>query len=95
MVMRLTPKGRRVSAWVPAISAASASGIKEPPAMTPKPPALLMADTSRRSLTQLMAPPMMATLLPRKRAPRSCSRSSAARAAWSGARRSGLTMSGI
>ena len=80
MVMRLTPNGRVVSAWVPAISCASASGPMEPPAMTPKPPALLMAETRVRSLTQLIAPPMIATRLPRKRRPRSDSRSNSARA---------------
>ncbi len=32
----------------------------EPQAITPKPPAFEMADTRVRSLTQLIAPPMMA-----------------------------------
>ena len=44
MVIRLTPNGWLVSAWVPAISAASRSGVIEPQAITPNPPALEMAD---------------------------------------------------
>ena len=46
MVRRLTPNGRAVSAWVPAISSASASGPMEPPASPPQPPALLMELTA-------------------------------------------------
>ena len=60
MVIRFTPKGWSVSACVPAISPASMSGSIEPHAMTPKPPALEIAATRWRSLTQLIAPPMMA-----------------------------------
>ena len=60
MVIRLTPNGLSVSAWVPAISASSSAGVIEPQAITPKPPALEMAATRWRSLTQLIAPPMMA-----------------------------------
>jgi hypothetical protein len=60
MVIRLTPKGLLVSAWVAAISSASRSGIIAPQAMTPKAPALERAATRLRSLTQLMAPPRMA-----------------------------------
>ena len=44
MVIRFTPNGLSVSAWVPAISAASRSGSIEPQAITPKPPALEIAD---------------------------------------------------
>ena len=60
MVIRLTPNGRSVSDWAPAISADSMSGSIEPQAITPKPPALEIAATRWRSLTQLIAPPMMA-----------------------------------
>src|SRR5215472_12670372 len=49
--------------------------------MTPKPPAFEMAATRWCSLTQLMAPPMMATRQPRNAAPRAHSASSRARAA--------------
>src|SRR5579875_2553463 len=48
--------------------------------MTPKPPALEMAATRWRSLTQVMAPPRMPTSQPRKRVPRAQSASSRARA---------------
>ena len=80
MVMRLTPKGREVSAWVASISAASWSGFIAPQAMTPKPPAFEMAATRWRSLTHVIAPPMMPTSQPRKRVPRAQSASSRARA---------------
>ena len=70
MVMRLTPKGRSVSAAVAAISAASRPGDIEPEAMTPKPPAFESADTRCRSDTQVMAPPMMASSQPRNSRPR-------------------------
>ena len=60
MVIRLTPNGAAVSAWVAAISAPAGPGSCEPQAITPKPPALEMAETRWRSLTQLIAPPMMA-----------------------------------
>src|SRR5271165_1353599 len=83
MVIRLTPNGRSVSAWVPAISAASRSGVIEPQAITPKPPALDMAATRWRSLTQVIAPPMMAWRQPRNAVPRTHSASSRARAAAS------------
>ena len=59
-MIRLTPNGRPVRPEVAAISVASISGDMEPEAMTPKPPALEMADTRLRSETQVMAPPMMA-----------------------------------
>ena len=56
MVIRLTPNGLSVSALVPAISASSRSGVIAPQAITPKPPALLIAETRVRSETQLIAP---------------------------------------
>ena len=61
MVIRFTPKGLSVSAWVPAISSARRSGSIAPLAITPKAPALESAATRLRSLTQLIAPPMTAT----------------------------------
>src|SRR3546814_16131440 len=70
MVMRLTPKGRVVRFFVSAISVSSRSGVMAPQAMTPKPPALEMAETRLRSEIQLIAPPMMATSQPRKSVPR-------------------------
>ena len=70
MVMRLTPKGRVVSALVAAISASSSAGVIAPQAITPKPPALLMADTRLRSETQLIAPHRIACSLPRNSHPR-------------------------
>src|ERR1700722_9579536 len=79
IVIRLTPNGLLVIACVPAISAASRSGVIEPQAMTPNPPALEIAATRWRSLTQLMAPPMIAIGQPRNAIPRVQSRSSAAR----------------
>ncbi len=81
MVIRFTPNGSDVAAWVAAISASSNAGPMDPQASTPKPPALLMAATSVCSLTQLMAPPMMAVRVPRKARPRAHRRSSRARAA--------------
>ena len=45
MVIRLTPKGFVVSAWVAATSSASRFGPIAPQAITPKPPALLIAAT--------------------------------------------------
>ena len=74
MVMRFTPNGFSVSALVAAISASSRSTVIAPQAITPKPPALDMAATRLRSLTQLIAPAMMATSLPRNAAPRSMRR---------------------
>src|ERR1700722_19587792 len=53
----------------------------EPQAITPKPPALESALTRCRSLTQLIAPPMMAIGQPRNAVPRDHNRSSRARAA--------------
>ena len=41
---------------VAAISASSRSGVIAPQAITPKPPALEIAETRLRSLTQLIAP---------------------------------------
>ena len=70
MVMRFTPKGLFVIAFVAAISASSSSGVIAPQAITPKPPALLIADTSLRSETQLIAPHMMACCEPRNSLPR-------------------------
>ena len=61
MVIRLTPNGFCVSALVPRSPRAAAPGVIEPQAMTPKPPALEIAATRCRSLTQLIAPPMMAS----------------------------------
>src|SRR3954471_23916984 len=81
MVMRLTPNGRLVRAFVSAISTSSSSGVIAPQAITPKPPALEIAETRFRSLTQLIAPPMMATRQPRNAVPRDHSRSSSTRAA--------------
>ncbi len=60
MVMRFTPKGRSVSAWVPRISSANRSGSMAPQAITPKAPALERAATRCRSLTHDIAPPRMA-----------------------------------
>src|SRR5580658_1805707 len=79
IVMRLTPNGLLVIAWVAAISAASWPGFIEPQAITPNPPALEIADTKCRSLTQLIAPPRMATGQPRNALPRAHSRSKVAR----------------
>jgi hypothetical protein len=61
MVMRFTPNGfgQRLRRRRSRVS--SRSGVIAPQAITPKPPALLMAETRLRSLTQLIAPPMMAT----------------------------------
>ncbi len=70
MVMRLTPNGRLVRALVSVISVSSNSGVIAPHAITPKPPALEMAETRLRSLTQLIAPPMIATSQPRNSVPR-------------------------
>jgi len=70
MVMRLTPKGFDVSALVAAISVSSNSGVIAPQAITPKPPALEMAATRLRSLTQLIAPHRIAVSQPRKSVPR-------------------------
>ena len=60
IVIRLTPKLRVASALVPAISASSNAGVIAPHAITPNPPALLMALTRWRSETQLIAPHRMA-----------------------------------
>ena len=78
-VIRLTPKGRSVSDLVAAISADNSSGVIEPEAMTPKPPALDMAATRLRSDTQVIAPPIMARLQPSTAVPRAHKRSSSAR----------------
>src|ERR1700733_8429503 len=69
MVVRLPPNG-----------SARLAGVMAPQAMTPKPPALEMAATRFFSLTQLIAPPMMATRQPKKPVPLAHSRSSSARA---------------
>src|ERR1051326_4005976 len=84
MVIRLTPNGLVVIACVPAISAASRSGVIEPQAITPKPPAFEIADTRCRSLTQLIAPPMTAIGQPRKSVPRAQRWFNAARSCGSG-----------
>src|SRR5579885_129551 len=81
MVMRLTPNGRSVSRLVSAISTESRSGVMDPEAITPNPPPLEMAETRWRSDTQVMAPPMIARLQPRKRQPRCQSFSRCASAA--------------
>ena len=60
MVMRLTPNGRSVRLAVSAISVSSSSGVIAPQAITPNPPALLIALTRLRSEIQLIAPPRMA-----------------------------------
>ena len=57
MVIRLTPNGLSVRALVSAISVSSSSGVIAPQAITPKPPALEIAETRLRSETQLIAPP--------------------------------------
>src|SRR5271165_3993457 len=80
MVIRFTPNGRSVSACVPAISASNSAGVIAPQAITPNPPALEIAATRWRSLTQLIAPPMMAYRHPRNAVPRSQSRSRVRRA---------------
>src|SRR5690606_31134854 len=79
MVIRLTPNGLPVSAFVPAISASSSSGVIAPHAITPNPPALLIAATRLRSDTQLIAPHRIAWSQPRKAAPRASSSRSRAR----------------
>jgi hypothetical protein len=58
---------------VPAISASSSAGVIAPQAITPKPPALLIAATRFRSETQLIAPHRIACSVPRKAAPRAIS----------------------
>ncbi len=70
MVIRLTPKGLVASALVAAISPSSNSGVMAPQAMTPNPPALLIALTRFRSETQLIAPHKIAYSLPRSAVPR-------------------------
>src|ERR1700689_1862533 len=75
-VIRLTPKGLLVSSLVATISSSKSLGVIEPQAMTPKPPPLEMAATRLRSDTQVMAPPMMASSLPRNPRPRAHSRAS-------------------
>ena len=80
MVMRLTPKGLSVRFAVSAISVSSSSGVIAPQAITPKPPASLIAATRWRSDTQLIAPHRIAVSLPRKSLPR---RISAAVLEWS------------
>ena len=79
MVIRLTPNGRSVRALVSAISVSSSSGLIAPQAITPKPPALEMAETRWRSEIQLIAPPMIATSQPRNSVPRCIS---SLRRAW-------------
>src|SRR5579859_78886 len=76
MVIRLTPKGFLVRAWVPSISRASSSGDIDPQAITPKPPAFEIAATRLRSETHDIAPPRMAVSVPRNSRPRrhKCSR---------------------
>src|SRR6218665_2029811 len=71
MVIRFTPKGLSVSALVAVISVSSSSGVIAPQAITPKPPALLIADTRLRSDTHDIAPHSMAHSLPRNVLPRS------------------------
>ena len=60
MVIRFTPNGLIVCSLVAAISLSSSSGVIAPQAITPNPPALEMAETRWRSLTQLIAPHMIA-----------------------------------
>ena len=69
-MIRFTPNGLLVSAWVAVISRSSSSGVIAPHAITPKPPALLIAATRLRSDTQLIAPHRIACSLPKKAAPR-------------------------
>ena len=71
MVIRLTPNGLAVSARVAAISASSSAGVIAPQAITPKPPASLIAETRWRSDTHDIAPHRIAVSLPRKARPRS------------------------
>ena len=59
----------------------AARGDIEPEAMTPNPPAFEIAATRLRSDTQVIAPPMIASSVPRKARPRAHSRSSSAPAA--------------
>ena len=75
MMIRFTPNGRVVSAWVAAISAPSWSGVMAPQASTPNPPALEMVETRVRSDTQVMAPPIKANGQPRNSVPARQSRS--------------------
>jgi len=70
MVIRFTPNGLAVSFFVSAISVSSKSGVIAPQAITPNPPALLIAETRFRSETQLIAPHNIAYSLPRKSVPR-------------------------
>jgi hypothetical protein len=60
IVIRFTPNGFSVSALVAAISASNRAGVIAPHAITPKPPALDIAETRLRSLTHDMAPAMIA-----------------------------------
>ena len=69
MTIRLTPKGFAVLAWVARISARKRSGVMEPQASTPKPPAFDMAATSDRSETQVIATPRIACSTPSKLRP--------------------------
>src|ERR1700712_938066 len=84
IVIRFTPNGLSVRARVPAICSANCAGFIAPQAMTPKPPALEMAETRCCSLTQLMAPPRIAYGQPRNAVPRDHKRSSRERAAIRG-----------
>src|SRR5690606_8879645 len=64
ITIRFTPNGLSVSSLVATISLSSNSGDIELQAMTPNAPLLLIADTRLRSDTQLIAPPIIAYLLP-------------------------------
>ena len=68
-VIRFTPNGLLVSARVAMISASRMAGGIDPQAITPKPPALEMAETRWRSETQVIAPAMMAWRVPRNSRP--------------------------
>ena len=78
-MIRLTPKGRVVRALTAEISVESSSGVIDPDAMTPKPPAFEIAETKFRSETQVIAPPIMANSLPSIARPDAQSRSRWAR----------------
>jgi hypothetical protein len=70
IVIRFTPNGLSAIARVAVISASSSAGVIAPHAITPNPPALLIAATRWRSETQLIAPHITACSLPRNCAPR-------------------------
>ena len=70
----ITRRFDAVRAWVAAISSARRGGSIAPQAITPKPPALLIAETRLRSETQLIAPHRIAYSLPKNSLPRAIRR---------------------